>query len=96
MTLSRNRKIWTTPKLIILHRALLEKIIILRLILLRNDSLSCVILIPLFFTRLSSIFDKLRMLNDTPSVKEVFKWVYGPIVEELLQVDYMPLVRLLF
>ena len=26
MTLGRNRKIWTTPKLIILHRAHLEKI----------------------------------------------------------------------
>ncbi|CAH3171507.1 unnamed protein product [Porites evermanni] len=38
----------------------------------------------------SSIFDK-KMLSETPSVKEVFKWVYGPIVEELLQVDYMPL-----
>ncbi|XP_078355830.1 tRNA pseudouridine synthase Pus10-like, partial [Oculina patagonica] len=38
----------------------------------------------------SSIFDK-KELNENPTVKDVFKWVYGPTLEKSLQVDYKPL-----
>lgn len=38
----------------------------------------------------SSVFDK-RELDETPTIKEVFKWVYGPLLEETLQVNYKPL-----
>lgn len=38
----------------------------------------------------SSKFDKER-LDKNPTIKEVFKWIYGPIIEELLQVNYKPL-----
>ena len=46
----------------------------------------------LYFAR--SIFDK-QKLHENPTVKEVFKWVYGPLIEDLLQVNYVPLVSLL-
>jgi len=38
----------------------------------------------------SSSFSK-RILDGNPTVKEVFKWVYGPITEDLLQVNHKPL-----
>ncbi|XP_068681531.1 tRNA pseudouridine synthase Pus10-like isoform X1 [Montipora foliosa] len=38
----------------------------------------------------SSTFDK-KKLDEIPSIKEVFKWVYGPIIEKLFQVNYKPL-----
>ena len=40
----------------------------------------------------SSKFDK-KKLDEIPSIKEVFKWVYGPIIEKLFQVNYKPLVK---
>jgi len=39
----------------------------------------------------SSVFDK-EELDETPTIKEVFKWVYGPLLEDTLQVNYKPLV----
>ena len=41
----------------------------------------------------SSIFDK-QELHGNPTVKDIFKWIYGPLIEDLLQVNYVPLVRL--
>ncbi|XP_015771617.1 PREDICTED: putative tRNA pseudouridine synthase Pus10 isoform X3 [Acropora digitifera] len=38
----------------------------------------------------SSKYDK-KKLDQNPSVKDVVKWVYGPMIEELLQVSYKPL-----
>ena len=43
----------------------------------------------------SSSFDK-KKLDENLTIKEVFKWIYGPIMEELLQVNYKPLVREVF
>lgn len=45
-----------------------------------------------YFVFVSSKFDK-KKLDQNPSVKDVVKWVYGPMIEELLQVSYKPLVR---
>ena len=43
----------------------------------------------------SSVFDK-KELDETPTIKEVFKWVYGPLLKETLQVNYKPLVSYLW
>lgn len=45
-----------------------------------------------YFVFDSSKYDK-KKLDQNPSVKDVVKWVYGPMIEELLQVSYKPLVR---
>jgi len=47
-----------------------------------------------FMSHDSSIFDK-KELDETPTIKEVFKWIYGPLLEETLQVNYKPLVSYL-
>jgi len=43
----------------------------------------------------SSVFDN-KELDEIPTIKEVFKWVYGPLLEETLQVNYKPLVSYLW